>query len=121
MWSRCSRAESLCRGSVAAVADVVASKGGLPIRLTDERWAHVTEEHSELAGWRLDVLEAIGAPDRVLAGSMGDLLAVRELEPGKHLVVVYREEEADGFIITAFMTRRLRQLERRRQVWPPLN
>ena len=52
---------------------------------------------------------------------MGDLLAVRELEPGKHLVVVYREGEADGFIITAFMTRRLRQLERRRQVWPPLN
>lgn len=103
------------------MADVVASRGGLPIRLTNERWAHITEEHSELAGRRLDVLEGLAAPDRVLAGSLGDLPAVREMEPGKCLVVVYREEEADGFIITAFMTRRLQQLERRRQVWPPLS
>jgi hypothetical protein len=36
-----------------------------PIRLTDERWVHITEEHAELAGHRLEVLEAIagaGAP-----------------------------------------------------------
>ena len=27
---------------------IVTSKNGVPIRLTDERWAHITEEHCEL-------------------------------------------------------------------------
>lgn len=94
------------------------SKNGIPIRLTDERWVHITEEHSELAGLRMEVLEAIADPVRVVAGNRGELLAVRELELGKHIVVVYRESESDGFVITAFVTRRLRSLERRKQLWP---
>jgi len=98
--------------------DVVVSKNGLPIRLTDERWAHITEEHSELAGMRRDVLEVVAQPRRVFAGRGGELLAVGELEPGKLLVVVYRELDADGFVITAFLTRRLRSLDRREQLWP---
>lgn len=57
-------------------------------------------------------------PHRVLLGGDGELMAVREVEPGKHLVVVYREQNDDGFIITAFLTRRIRSLEKRRQVWP---
>ena len=28
------------------------SRGGVPIRLTSERWAHIVEEHCELAGLR---------------------------------------------------------------------
>jgi len=31
-------------------------------------------------------------------------LAVREFSLGKHLVVVYRELEKDGFVITSFLT-----------------
>jgi len=97
---------------------VVLSKKGVPIRLTDERWAHITEEHAELAGLRLEVLEAIAESVRVLKGREGALLAVRELEPGKDLVAVYRELEQDGYIITAFVTRRRASLDRKRQVWP---
>ncbi len=55
----------------------VLSKGGVVIRLTDERWTHVTEEHSELAGLRLDVLETISEPDHIVAGAAGELLAIR--------------------------------------------
>ena len=88
------------------------------IRLTDERWVHIIEEHTELAGMRLEVLEAIAEPGRILEGSEGELLAVRELEIGKSLVVVYRELETDGFIITAFVTRRTASLDRRKQLWP---
>jgi hypothetical protein len=98
--------------------NVVVSKNGLPIRLTDERWAHITEEHSELAGMRPDILEALAEPTRILAGGMGELLAIRELEPGKYLAVVYRELDGDGFVITAFLTRRARFFERRQQLWP---
>jgi hypothetical protein len=86
--------------------------------LTDERWTHISEEHCELAGLRLEVLETVANPDRVLAGNEGELLAARRLETGKFLVVVYREEQADGFIITAFMTRRAAALNRRKQLWP---
>ena len=36
---------------------IVLSPTGVPIRLTDERWSHIVEEHNELARLRLDVLE----------------------------------------------------------------
>ena len=98
--------------------DLISSIQGILIRLTDERWAHITEEHCELAGFRLEVLETVAKPDRVLAGGEGELLAVRELFPGKHLVVVYRELEDDGFIITAFVTSKIKALQRRKQLWP---
>ncbi|NCO37563.1 MAG: hypothetical protein COZ06_16985 [Armatimonadetes bacterium CG_4_10_14_3_um_filter_66_18] len=100
------------------MTSTAASKNALPIRLPDERWSHITEEHCELAGLRLEVLETIAEADRVLAGNAGENLAVREYEPGKFLVVAHREGAADGFIITAFLTRRVRSLERRRQLWP---
>jgi hypothetical protein len=100
------------------VLDIGRSKSGVPIRLTDERWAHITEEHCEIAGLRLEVLETIENPDRILVGSGGECLAVREFERGKFLVVVYRETEHDGFVITAFWTRRIGWLERRKQLWP---
>ena len=98
--------------------DTVVSKNSFSIRLTAERWSHITEEHCELAGMKLEVLETIANPTRVFLGNEEELLAIRELEEGKFLVVVYRELEKDGFIITAFLTRRTRALERRKQQWP---
>ena len=96
----------------------VFSKNGVPIRLSDERWAHIIEEHCELACLRPEVMESIAQPERVLAGGAGELLAVREMEPGKWMVAVYREFKDDGFVITAFLTRRRAALERRKQLWP---
>ncbi len=98
--------------------DRIVSKGNIPIRLTDERWVHITEEHCELAGLRSEIVETVSHPERILLGGDGELIATRELQQGKHLVVVYREQADDGFIITAFLTRRIRSLERRSQVWP---
>ncbi|WP_447862412.1 hypothetical protein [Nitrospira calida] len=100
------------------MTSTVTSKNNKAIRLTDERWVHITEEHAELAGMRLEVLEAVAEPGRILQGGEGELLAVRELAVGKFLVVVYRELETDGFIITAFVTRRAASLNRRKQLWP---
>jgi len=100
------------------VIDRVFSKNNVLIRLTDERWAHITEEHCELAGMRLEILETIENPERVLTGGAGELLAVRKISLGKHLVVAYRELEEDGFIITAFLTSKTISLNRRKQLWP---
>ncbi len=101
------------------VPAVAQSVNGVTIRLTSERWLHITEEHAELAGYFFDVLEVLEKPAVVFEGTGGELLAAREIEPAKHLVVVYKELTAeDGFVITAFLTRRIRQLDRRKRVWP---
>jgi hypothetical protein len=100
--------------------EVAISRNGVSIRLPDERWQHIMEEHAELEGMREDVLDALVNAERVLSGTAGELFAVRTIEAGKALVVVYREVDViDGFVITAFLTRRLRTLERRTQLWPP--
>lgn len=68
---------------------------------------------------RAHVLNTIAHAERVVAGRHDALLAVRRVEAGKSLVVVYRECDAsDGFVITAFATRRLAALDRRQQRWP---
>lgn len=100
------------------MTETVLSKSGGTIRLTDERWLHITEEHSELAGLRFDVLETIAEPERVLAGMAGELLATRTLPDGKLLVAIYRELPHDGYVITAFLTRRIASLNRKPQIWP---
>ena len=100
------------------MVEKVLSKNGVPIRLTDERWVHISEEHCELAGMRLEVPEAVASPSRILVGGADELLAVGETIGGKHLVVVYRELIDDGFIITAFITSKTKSLKRRNQLWP---
>jgi hypothetical protein len=100
-------------------SDTVSSRNGVPIRLPEERWSHIETEHDDLVGLRDEVLRAVSEPDRVLAGCEDELLAVREMEQGKWLVIVYKEVSAsDGFVITAYLTRRARQLERRPVLWP---
>jgi hypothetical protein len=98
--------------------DTAKSRGGVLIRLTPERWSHIVEEHAEMAGMRLEVIESIEHPDRVISGKEGALMATREYETGRHLVVVYRELRNDGFVITAFSTTRAGFIERRKQIWP---
>ena len=36
--------------------DIVKSKNNVPIRLTEERWIHIVENHDDLAGYYEDVL-----------------------------------------------------------------
>jgi hypothetical protein len=98
--------------------DIVKSKNNVSIRLTEERWFHITEEHSEMAGYYFEVLETVEEPEAIFEGKEGECIAVREVEKGKYVVVVYRElSKEDGFVITAFLTRRKKQLERRRKIW----
>ena len=88
-----------------------------PFRLI--QWIHITEEHSELAGYYFEVFETVNEPQAVYEGKLGELIAVKELEIGKFMVVVYKEvSKEDGFIITAFLARRIGQIERRNKLWP---
>ncbi len=97
---------------------ILPSKNGVPIRLTEERWAHILEEHSELADLRQELLQTVAEPERIVEGKTREFLALRKMENGKWLVVVYRELGDDGFIITAFLTSKPRSFEQRKQIWP---
>ena len=92
------------------------SKNGIPIRLTEERWSHIVENHDELAGMVDEVLRAIEDPDFIIRGWTDELLAVRKIND-RYLVVVYKELENDGFIITSFITKKVDRLLRRGIVW----
>jgi hypothetical protein len=96
----------------------VKSINKVTIRLPDERWIHITEEHAEMAGYLYDVLETIQEPLAIFEGNTGELLAAREVETGKYIIVVYREvSDEDGFVITAFLTKRWKQIKRRKKLW----
>jgi hypothetical protein len=74
--------------------------------------------HPELANLRSEIIQTIKEPDRILAGNDDELLAVKDLEDSKHLVVAYRECDQDGFVITAYLTRKINSLNRRQVLWP---
>lgn len=100
------------------MSSIVNPISSIPIRLPDERWEHICRRHEALTDRKQEVLQTVANPELILEGGEGELLAVTELEPNKWLVVVYRELEDDGFIITAYSTRRTTSLKKRRQIWP---
>lgn len=94
------------------------SINGIQIRLPNERWDHITQRHADIADQKELLLQAIADPTRILAGHAGELIAIREIIPGKWLVVIYKEAQGDGFVITAYSTRRIKTLNQRQQLWP---
>lgn len=98
--------------------DIAISKNKVPIRLTAERWIHITEENSEMAGYYFEVLKTLTEPEIIYEGKTDEYIAVKEIEKGKYILVVYKEiNKKDGFVITAFLTKQKRQLERRKIIW----
>jgi len=94
----------------------VKSINGVTIRLTFERWYHISESHQELFGSSFEVLDTINKPDMVVKGLAGEFLALRKINK-KYLVSVYREiNKKDGFVITAFYTTDLKSLLKRRKI-----
>ena len=99
--------------------EIIQSKNNVFIRLTGKRWLHITEEHSELAGYYFEVLETIKTPEEIYQGLSGECIAIKEIAADKYIVVIYKEtDQKDGFIITAFLTRKRKQFERRIRLWP---
>jgi uncharacterized protein YuzE len=85
--------------------EIAKSINNIPIRLTNERWIHIVENHDDLAGYFDDVLLTIESPDYVIKGYQEALIALKQREEGKFLAVVYKESgRSDGFIITAYLT-----------------
>ncbi len=67
------------------------------------------------------VIETVSSPDSIVRGHDRELLALKHYSDtsigDKHCVVVYKEGENEGFIITAFMTSKGDKLIERREEW----
>ena len=99
---------------------IIKSKQGIPVRLTTERWAYIIRRHPEIKEQKDKVLETIANPDIIQQGDYGESLAIKFFESTplteKYLVVIYKEiSKEEGFIITAYFTRK--PLERRSIIW----
>jgi hypothetical protein len=85
--------------------DVVTSKGGIPVRLTDERWFHIVENHDEVAGYYDQVLEAVEDPGLILQGYGGALVAAKALGRMKYLMVTGSYDERTVYYHRVFNVR----------------
>ena len=55
--------------------ECLSSVAGLPIRLMDERWRHIQDEHAGVEEMRGTILDVVARPDAVLAGNHVEVLA----------------------------------------------
>lgn len=97
------------------------SKNGIVIRLTEERWKHICMMHPSLTDKQKQVLPTVKNPDYIFKGKAKELLAVSALSKRRYLVVIYKESENDGFIITAFETTDRLWLFKKELIWNKLS
>ena len=94
------------------------SKNGVLIRLTDERWGHIINMHEEISIRDInEVLNVVKNPSAILEGDVGEVLATSKSGKNRWLVVAYKEEGDDGFIITAYVTTDFRWLFKKKIIW----
>lgn len=99
---------------------IIKSIKNIPIKLSGERWSHITKRHPEMIKQKGKVLKTIEKPDLIQEGDFDELLAIKFFKAtpltSKHLVVVYKEiSKTDGFIITAYFTNQ--PSHRRKIIW----
>lgn len=102
---------------------IASSKNSRQIRLTPTIWRKILNEHPEFlrGDYLRDVRKTIEDPEYLVTGWEGADLALRWCEGGpgraKHLGVVFRELNGEGFIITAFFVSRYERLLKRGITW----
>ncbi len=99
---------------------IVYSKNKVPIRLTQERWDHITRRHPEMENQKIKVEETISDPEIIQKGDFDEFLAIRFYSTTpltqKYLVVAYKEVSSqEGFSLTAYFTSLISK--RRQSIW----
>lgn len=92
------------------------SKNKVKIRLTEERWFHITESHDYMSGLSDSVLESINNPEEIIEGDQDEKIAIKRFN-NKHIVAMYKESDViDGFVITAFITSEIERVRKDRNI-----
>ena len=100
--------------------DIAVSKNNVPIRLTDERWYHITTGHPEIADYYYEILDTIENPQIIYQGDNDGLIAVSLYldTTDKFIVVVYKEASiSDGFVITAYLSNKEQKFTKKIIKW----
>lgn len=100
--------------------DIAISKNSVPIRLTEERWQHISTGHPEIADYYYVLLETIENPLCIYEGNSEACIAVsmKQEITGKFIVVVYKEiSPTDGFVITAFISNKEQEFNKKKILW----
>jgi hypothetical protein len=99
----------------------VISKNGKEIRLSEERWYHIVESHDYMAGNQDIIFETLESPDIIVEGRKEEFIALKYYAKTsiseKHAVVIYKEQENQGFVITAFMTSKPESIMQKGVLW----
>ena len=105
--------------STDGIIGIAISKNDIAIRLTKERWSHITTAHLEIEPQdSSEALQIVEDPDLIFKGDTDELLAVKKMSGKKKwFVVVYKETNKDGFILTAYVTTDERWLFKRKVLW----
>lgn len=69
--------------------DIAYSHANVPVRLTQERWFHIVENHDDLAGYYDDVLSVVEDPELILRGNNGSQITCRGYGKSRYLMVIY--------------------------------
>lgn len=87
---------------------IVKSKLGRTIRVTDAYWDYIIRvKHGELAGLEAEVMKALRSPSEVRRSRKDRAVYIYYHPLGnKFISVVTKHLNGDGFIITAYLTRR---------------
>ena|SRR6266404_724109 len=90
------------------------------VRLTDERLAHILE-HPEMGGLQAEIEEAVSKPTFVRPSRSDSNVNLfynfyaETMVGGKWLCVVVKYDEADAFVVTAYLTNKPKAGE---DLWP---
>jgi len=102
--------------------DIAISKNNVPIRLSEERWQHISTGHPEIAAYYDEILETVENPEVIYLGQFDEFIAIGSVivPERKFIVVVYKEiSSADGFIITAYISNKQQKFEKKEVLWKP--
>lgn len=79
---------------------------GTKVLLSEERWKHITLRHPELEYKFAQVLAAVANPDEVYVDPTRAVHVLKRLthETSDYLVVIYRKEDGECYIRTAYYT-----------------
>ncbi|MFP4621702.1 MAG: hypothetical protein ACLFM7_10350 [Bacteroidales bacterium] len=100
--------------------DTAKSINNVFIRLTNERWQHISIGHPEIADYYFEILETIESPTIIYEGYHGGLIAISSNieHTRKFIVVVYKEISAnDGFVITAYISNNKQKFDKKKIIW----
>jgi len=83
------------------------------IRLTKERFKHITSSHPEITSMS-EIVNVLKNPDLIIQGWKDELLVVkRDIRKRRWIVVVYKQD----FVITAYITTDTKWLFKRKTIW----